>query len=253
MSLKNWNLALGLLLVLQGIAIAVVANSYSLPIVSQFFTNDTLASQAAGQTVLAPAAHRLFDLSIAYGLAFVAIVAGLLSLGLATIWRKKYETDLKNGINRLRWLTTLAVTGLVLVAISLISGVTDIALLIAIFAFAEITALFSILLESHAELGKKHPKVVNKLVLVSSITPWLVIGLYLLGASLFGTGALHAYIYWLDASIFILVALMAGIMYKHGRKEGNWADNVYTEKAYIMINFVIVSALLWQVYFGALK
>ncbi|OGL29822.1 hypothetical protein A3D14_02470 [Candidatus Saccharibacteria bacterium RIFCSPHIGHO2_02_FULL_47_12] len=248
-NLRVWNLATGLILAVQAVVLIVVGSSASVAVTNGYLTKNTLASQAAGKTVMSPATHHLFDVRLSYIIAALLLLAAATKLLVATIYRERYEADLKQSINRSRWLGYSLSGGLALVTVALINGVSDIATLISIFALTEILALICVLIESVKDL-KKHPRIAAKLPFVAGITPWLVVAIYLFGAQIYGSPGLPAYVYFVDASIFSLLLATAAIMWMNGHKRRKFADYIYTERACILVNFVLLSALAWQIYGG---
>lgn len=252
-NLKKWNVILAFLHAAQGVLILALSREVTVPVTTNYLTTDTLGSQAVGYTVWSPAARLLADVNLAYLVAALFFIAAIAHLIFATVYRAKYEADLSVGVNRARWIEYVLGGGLLLVFVALINGVSDISTLIAIFALAEALALFSLLLESHRELGKKHPRVVNKMAFVLAITPWLITAIYLFGAQAYGNQALPAYIYWVDAVVFVGFMSVGLNMLFNEQNRGRWADYFYTERAYMIISLAAKSALAWLVFFGTLR
>lgn len=250
--LNLWNIIIAVLLFAEAIVLIVLANSQSFPITTSFLTIDNLTSTAAGHTVLAPATRHLLDINIVYLITGYLLIASALHTLKATFWRKKYENDLKKGVNRLRWLEYILAGGLVVLTVSLLNGIYDISTLLAIFALTEILALFALLVEAHKEISKNHPRVVNKIALVAWVTPWLILAAYLFGAQVYGH-SLAAYIYWIDATVFLLFLAKPINMYMTNHKRGRWANYIYGEGMYMALGFIVKTALTWQIFFGLLR
>src|SRR4051812_48850218 len=64
--LKKWNVTLAVLHALQGVAILLLATPNAFSVTTSFLTKDSLASEAGGKVVLAPATQHLFDVNLAY-------------------------------------------------------------------------------------------------------------------------------------------------------------------------------------------
>lgn len=251
-SLNKWNIGLAILLAQQAILLLILSRSYSLPVTTNYLTTDTLASQAADKTVWAPATHYLFDINLIY-LVIAILLVGVFTHGfVASVYRKRYEADLKKGLNKVRWLTHILGGGLVLITIALINGISDFSTLLAIFAMSEILGLFGLLVESRKELSQ-HPRVIGKITFVAFITPWLITAFYLFGAQIFGDRSLPAHVYWLDGTIFLLFAAKLVNNYLHSRKYKRWADYLYMEKTYLVLSFLLKSAIAWQIFFAVLN
>ena len=121
-SLNKWNKWLAALHALQGIVILVLSTTRSFPVVQSYLTKDSLASEVSGHPVLAPATHVLFNVNVAYLVASFFFQSALEHLAMATFYRQRYEADLGQGINRLRWFEYALSASVMLVGIGLISG-----------------------------------------------------------------------------------------------------------------------------------
>ena len=80
--LRIWNIAVGLILAAQAIMIAVLTNSFSLPVTATFMS---------GPPGTAPELHHLFDIATGWGVTvFLAIsaIAGVTRYGAATPGRR---------------------------------------------------------------------------------------------------------------------------------------------------------------------
>lgn len=252
-NLKKWNVVLAFLHAVQGVLILALSREVTLPVTTNYLTTDTLGSEAAGYNVWTPAIRLLADVNLAYLLAVLFFIAAIGHIIFATSYRKKYEADLAVGMNRARWVEYVLGGGLLLVTVALINGVSDLSTLVAIFALAEVLALFSLLLESHKELGDKHPRVINKMALVLALTPWIVTAIYLFGAQAYGNQSLPTYIYWVDGIVFATFMATGLNMLFNKQKKGRWTDYFYTERVYMLLGLAAKSALAWLVFFGTLR
>ncbi len=252
-SLNRLNVLLGFLLLIEAVAIVVLSKTMSVPVTTNYLSPDALASQAVGHTVWAPALKHLFDVNLAYAIAACLAVAGVARLWVATRYRKTYETDLKKGLNKARRVEFIIGGGLILLVLSLVNGVYDVSTLIAIFALVEILGLFSLIVDVRSDIPVKQPRVAGKLTGVAALTPWLIVAIYLFGAQLFGDQSLPAYIYFLDGSLFLLALAMGAIPFMQMRGRGKFAVHVYSERVLILLNFVLVTAFAWQIFFGILR
>lgn len=252
-TLNRLNIFLGLALLVEAVAIVVLARTVNLPIVTNYLGTDALGSQAAGYTVWAPALKHLVDVNLAYIVALCVGVAGVFRLCVATKYRKTYEADLKQGINKSKRLEYIIGGGLLLLVLALVNGVYDLSSLIMLFALAEIFGLFAMIVDRDKSVVVKQPRVAGKLNLLAALVPWLVLAIYLFGAQLYSDRSLPAYIYFLDGSIFFIAFIMSTIPVMQMRGKGKFADYLYAERAFLLLNFVLVSAFAWQIYFGALR
>ena len=94
-NLRTWNIGLAVLHALQAVLILALSDSFSITVTSTF-------PEGPPGTRL-PEASSLFDVRIGYAVAVFLLLAAVDHLATATIGRKRYEADLRTGINRFRW------------------------------------------------------------------------------------------------------------------------------------------------------
>ena len=254
-SLKKWNRNLAILHALQGIVILVLSSNRVFPISVNFLTKDTLASNAAGHVVLAPATQVIINLNLAYVVAAFFFISALAHTLMATWYRSRYEAGLRQGINRLRWFEYALSASLMLVAIAVLSGIYDAGTLFLIFAVTAIMNLLGLVMEIHNPHKKSvSPNWISYWVgCVAGIVPWLVIAGAIVAASIFGSGNIPGFVYGIYGSMFVFFAGFAVNMYLQYTKKGKWANYYYGEGGYMILSLVAKSLLAWQVFAGALR
>ena len=94
-NLRTWNLALTALHAVQAVLIAVMAGDFAISITSTF------PKGPPGTRLDTP--ETLFGLRIGPAVAVFLALAAIDHLLTATASRRTYETDLRRGINRFRW------------------------------------------------------------------------------------------------------------------------------------------------------
>ena len=138
--LRVWNIGVGVVLALEAVAMAILTNGFSLPVTSTYMS---------GPPGTAPKLTHLFDVPLGWGVfAFVAISA----IALFTIaspgvfpW---YKRNLLQDRNYGRWIEYFFSSSIMIVLISMITGVSDIAALLAIFGVNASMILFGLLWRS---------------------------------------------------------------------------------------------------------
>lgn len=197
-SLRRYNLLAAALFLLQGILVLVLSNPIRgvQPITTNFVTKDELSSTVAGQQVLAPASHHLFDLNIAYVVAAFFFISALAHLIVASWKRKVYEADLRKGTNRARWVEYSLSASTMMVGIALLSGILDIASLLMIFALTGVMSLLGLAMELRNQGLKKADWSNYSIGVLAGIIPWLVIVIYVWSAHVYGSGV-SGYVYWI--------------------------------------------------------
>jgi len=253
-SLRRYNLLAAALFLLQGILVLVLSNPIKgvQPITTNFVTKDELSSSVAGQQVLAPASHHLFDLNIAYVVAAFFFISALAHLIVASWKRKVYEADLKKGTNRARWVEYSLSASTMMVGIALLSGILDIASLLMIFALTGVMSLLGLAMELRNQGLKKADWSNYSIGVLAGLIPWLVVVIYVWSAHVYGSGV-SGYVYWILGSLFLLFSSFAINMYLQYKKLGHWSTYLYGERAYIILGFVAKTVLAWQIFAGTLR
>ncbi|HJP95894.1 MAG TPA: heliorhodopsin HeR [Candidatus Saccharimonadales bacterium] len=244
--LYGWNKWLAWIHALQGIAILVLSANYLLPVSTSFITPNPLATKT-----MTPASHHLFDLSVAWLVALAFFAAAIMHCLLATVYRTRYESEIKRGVNRLRWIQFGVSGSLMAVAIGLLCGIYDFSTLLLVVASTLITSLLGMVLEMRAKDDAS--SVLYVVSGLAGIASWVVLALYLVGANVFGEGHLPAFVYWLAGSAVVLYGGFAANFYLARQKQGKWADYLYTERMYMLLSAAACTALAWQIFAGALK
>jgi hypothetical protein len=251
--LHTWNIWLACIHAAQAIAIFIASTSYTLPVIASYLAVDPINSAVAGHTVLSSATRQLFqfnlvDLVVAFFLVS-AIAHGLA----ATVYRARYEADLEKGINRLRWFEYAISAGLMIVGIGFLSGVYDISSLFMLFAFVVVMNLLGLAMEVY-NAGKRQPNWLCYWIgCIAGIVPWLVFAGYLIVANVYGSGHVPTFVYWIYGTMFVSFNSFAVNMYLQYKKKGKWADYLYGEQGYMILNLVAKTLLAWQVFFGVLR
>lgn len=137
--------------------LAVVAgflmNTSSAQVLLGHLAKDELASRAG--TVLAPAAHALYEVEFRWLLVALLTVTAVIALLRATRYKASEEAGLKTGVNRLRWIE-FAVTGaLAFEIVALLNGLQDATALKMGMASIVLAAFFAWMFErENAATGK---------------------------------------------------------------------------------------------------
>ncbi len=252
-NLRKWNISLAVLHAVQALIIVVIARDVSVPVSTEFLTLNPLATEATGQPVLVQATKSLFEVNLAYLVAVFFVMSAVAHTIMATVYRKSYETNLKLGVNKARWIEYAASASTMIVAIALLSGVYSLSLLITLFGLIAIMNLMGLVMEVHNQTTKTTNWLSYVIGCLAGILPWVVLAIYLWGAGIFGAGQVPTFVYWIYGSLFVFFNLFAINMYLQYKKVGRWADYMYGEKVYMILSLVAKSALAWQVFFGTLR
>jgi hypothetical protein len=254
--LKKWNAWLAALYLLQGLVIVTLAAKVTAPVTANYQAVDTLASEANGHQVFALATRHLFDIQIAWVVAVFLIVMGVTHLLAASAFRPRFEAAVSRGVNELRWIGLGLAGGVMTVAIALLSGISQVSTLLLLFASVAAGSFLALGAEKAvANNGGKKTRFAHalcSLAAVGVLLSWLIFGGHLLGA-LIWDGTIPGYMYGLYACMaLLLVALLLATHFRL-KRQGRWADGVYTERGYMLLGFITASLLAWQIFAGVLQ
>lgn len=252
-SLRGWNIILAALFALQAVLILALSNGNWLPVTTSYLTVDTLASQASGTTELTGAVHRLFDVNLAYVVAAFLLVAAATHLIAATVYRRGYEANLARGVNKARWIGLGISAGLMMTTIALVSGVRDLSSLKMLFSLVFVMSLLGLATEIYGHFNGRRNWLTFGIASYAGVIAWAVVGKYLLDANLFGDVTLPAYIYAVYGVALALWIIAAYNTFLQHKGQGKWANYLFGERLHMLVGFVALTALAWQVFLGALK
>jgi hypothetical protein len=141
-----------------------------------------------------------------------------------------------------------------LVAIGLLTGITDVSTLLLIFVLGALMNFLGLAMELFNR-GKAQPNwLLYVLGSVAGVVPWVVLALYLVGSGLYSeAGGPPGFVYGIYVSIFLFFNCFAVNMWLQYKKKGKWADYLYGERVYMILSLVAKTALAWQVFIGALR
>jgi hypothetical protein len=239
--LRFWNIAVGLILAVQAILIAVLTNSFSLPVTATFMN---------GPPGTAPQLHHLFNISTGWGVfAFLAISAAALLIIASPPVFPWYKRNLLQNRNYARWIEYFFSASIMIVLISQITGISDIGALLAIFGINSCMILFGALQEKYEKPGKPSwlPFLFGSF---GGIIPWIAIAIYVSAPGL--NVSPPGFVYGIIASLFVFFNCFAVNMVLQYKKVGPWRDYLYGEKVYILLSLTAKALLAWQVFFPVL-
>ncbi len=239
--LKRLNTGAALLHLAQGVAIIVLANGFSLPVVARYMAGPP-GSTAPRQI------HTLFNLSIAAAVAAFFFCSALAHFLVAFPLREKYEGHLSQSRDPYRWVEYSVSSSIMVVNIALITGIDDVAALIALIGVNASMIGFGWIQERYEAPGKG--LMPFWLGCGAGIAPWLAIGVYLIapGASQHAPG----FVYGIFFSLFIFFNCFALVQYLQYRQIGKFKDYLVGERTYLVLSLVAKSLLAWQVFASTL-
>lgn len=196
----------------------------------------------------------LFDVRIAWAIAIFLSMAAIDHLLTATVFRRAYETDLKRGINRFRWIEYSFSATLMMLLIAFYNGITGIAAVIGIIGANVGMILFGWLQESMNPPGREKTTMLPFWFgCVAGAAPWVAIAVNIIGSSSNSDGnAIPTFVFGIVISLFVFFMSFALNQWLQYKEIGKWADYAYGEKVYLVLSLVAKSALAWQIFGGSL-
>ena len=239
-SLRGWNVGLAFLHLAQAVVVVVLATDFAVTVTR------SLPTGPPGTTPSAPEA--LFDLPVGAAVAVFLALAGVDHLLTATALRRTYESDLRGGINRFRWVEYSFSATIMVLLIALYSGIDGISALIGIAGANVAMILFGWLQESANPPGRM-PVTMTPFWFgcVAGVAPWIAIAYNLVAAE-----EVPGFVVGIFVSLFVFFNSFALNQWLQYRQVGPWRSYAFGEKAYLVLSLVAKSALAWQIFAGSL-
>jgi hypothetical protein len=239
--LRVWNVVVGLILAVQAVLIAILTNDFALPVTATFMQ---------GQPGTTPALRELFSISTGWGVFVFLAISALALLAIASPavfpW---YKRNLLQSRNYGRWIEYFFSSSIMIVLISQITGISDIAALMAIFGINASMILFGALQEKYEKPGK--PNLLSFWFgCFAGAIPWLAIAVYVWAPGL--TVSPPGFVYGIVFSLFVFFNCFAINMILQYKQIGPWRDYLFGEKVYIILSLTAKALLAWQVFFPVL-
>ena len=241
--LRRFNAGLGVLHLVQGIAMLALASAFSLPVTGSFLQLDP----ATEKLVAVP--DELFRLEVGPLVAAFLFLSAAAHLSLASpALHGWYERRLERGINPARWIEYSLSSSLMIVVIAMLAGIYDIASLLLIFALNATMILFGWMMELHNQTTERTNWTAYWFGCIAGAVPWIAIAVYL-----FGAADAPGFVYAIFASLFVFFNVFAVNMALQYRRIGPWREYLFGERVYMLLSLLAKSALAWQVFAGTLQ
>ena len=243
-TIRRYNLIAGIFHFAQMAAVLALANDFSLPIVARYM------SGPPGTTFAEPIT--LLDTPVGLTVAlFLGLSAFFHFLVASPQFFDRYSTGLTQNRNYFRWVEYSISSSVMIVLISQIVGVTDIAAIIAIFGVNASMILFGWLQEKYETPGNGGwlPFIFG---CIAGIVPWVGLVFYVLSIGGIADTTAPAFVLGIVISLFVLFNTFAIVQYLQYKQVGKWSDYLRGEKTYITLSLLAKSALAWQIFASTL-
>ncbi len=254
--LRKFNLLMGGLHLIQGILMLILAStviqtiSEFKPTITQiylFYDTTTMSLETGIKSLF----ELPFGVLVAMFLLLSALAHAIISIPKKT--NEIYNRDLEKGINKFRWFEYALSSSIMIVLISTLFGIYDIATLLLIFVLNAMMNIFGLVMEQ-MNSGKEKKKVNWSAFIYGSIAglmPWVVIVLYMIGN---GNYDMVPWFVWaIVGTYFVAFNTFPVNMILQYKGVGKWKNYLYGERTYIVLSLVAKSILAWLVLFGAMQ
>ena len=239
-NLRTWNLALTILHFAQAVVIVLIAGDFAINVTSTF------PEGPPGTRV--PTAEPLFGVRIGAAIGLFLLLAAIDHFLTATVARSTYESDLRSGINRFRWVEYSVSATIMVLLICAYSGITGVSALLGIIGANVAMILFGWIQERSNPPGRSTTSMTAFWFgTIAGLAPWAAIVVNVIGSE-----TVPGFVYGIvitEAILFFSFGLNQWLQY---RGIGRWTDYLYGEKVYLVLSLVAKSVLAWFIYFGSL-
>lgn len=240
--LRRWNLAIGLIHLIQAILLIILSNDLRLPVFGSFLNGDPVSQTGPTEPEL------LLRVPVGHAIAVFVLFAAADHLLTAGPLRSWYEHELDVRANTARWIEYSVSSSIMVVLIAMFVGIWDVAALAAIFGVNTSMILFGLVMER-----REVPETADWTAFWSGtfagLVPWTILGFYLLRAG----GDVPGFVYSIYGLQFVLFFSFAANMWLQYRMIGRWKDYLFGEYSYILLSLVAKTLLAWLVFANVLR
>jgi len=197
----------------------------------------------------------LFELPFLQMTASFLLISGIFHFLIAFVWKDEYRAGLKVGINKFRWYEYALSSSLMIILISSLFGVRDVAVF-ALIALANAAMNFfgldmELLNQGESKVGKKVnwlPFIFGSIV---GLAPWVAIAFYI-GVNP-NLENVPGFVWAILGTYFVAFNTFPVNMYLQYAGIGKFKDYLYGERGYVILSLVAKTLLTWLVLFGAFQ
>jgi hypothetical protein len=243
-TLRRYNLIAGVFHLAQMLVVLALANDFSLPIVARYMSGPPGTTFAEAVT--------LFDTPVGLAVAiFLGLSAFFHFLVTSPQCFARYSAGIAGQRNYFRWVEYSISSSVMIVLISQIVGVSDLAAIISIFGVNASMILFGWLQEKYESPGNGGwlPFIFG---CITGIVPWVALIFYVFSIGGVSDTTAPVFVYGIVVSLFVLFNTFAIVQYLQYKKVGKWNDYIRGEKTYITLSLIAKSALAWQIFASTL-
>lgn len=246
--LQKFNIIAGSIHLVQALILFVIANKeLTLPILTRFFDQT-----ATGQIL--PVTETLVKVPVALAAPLFLLLSAIFHFIIASpFYVRKYEADIKKGINPLRWWEYSFSSSIMLVVLLMLGGLLELPSIVFIFALNFIMNMMGLMMERYNQLTPKTQWLPFNIGVLAGIVPWIIGGLYFWVSTTNIADSIPNYAKIGFLVTFLLFNSFAINMWLQYMKIGKWKKYVYGEKTYIVLSLVAKTALAWILVLGTMN
>lgn len=246
--LRWQNLALGVLHLIQAVVVwQLNETKFRLPVTATYPTN---APGLAPPELWEPA---LFQLDIGVAIVVFLGLSALAHFVIASpLYFPRYKRDLKRGKNSARWVEYSVSSSVMLLVIASITGIVDLAAMIAIVGANAAMILFGEIQERYEKPGGGMlPFWFGSII---GVIPWLAIGVYLFGVAATGydRSAVPSFVWIIFFALFVFYFSFGLNQWLQFKQVGPWANYLTGETTYVVLSLTAKSLLSWLLFANVL-
>lgn len=242
--LRKFNLIMGIVHLIQAILMVWLSTDFIITVTGSYMMGPP------GTTSMGTEAF--FDIRLGLLVALFMFLSSIAHFAVSTFAYQWYIENLKNNINRARWIEYSLSSSLMIIIIAMLVGITDIGVLITLFIVNASMIFFGWIMELYNQKTKKVVWTPFIFGCIAGIAPWITIFIRLITASNKSPVGIPAFVIWIFVSLFVFFNIFAVNQLLQYKKVGAWKDYLYGEKVYIILSLVAKTALAWQVFSGTL-
>ena len=258
--LIKFNKTMGLVHLIQGILMMLFAflvyptlndaqETFTIPVIGNYL------EFIPGSGLVLTNTDTLFEMPFLPMTASFLLLSAIFHFLIAFPFKKKYRAGLRVGINQFRWYEYALSSSLMIVLISALFGVRDIAVFALIALSNAAMNLFGLDMELLNQGESKVGKKVNWLPFIFGtiigLAPWLAIAFYI-GVNP-NLDAVPVFVWFILGTYFVAFNTFPVNMLLQYLGVGKFKDYLHGERGYIVLSLVAKTLLTWLVLFGAFQ
>lgn len=244
--LQTFNRFAGFTHLVQAFVLYLVLDAGAqIPVITRFFTETPEG--------IRPVSETLFEFPIALIAPIFLLLSAIAHLFVSSpSYTRRYEENIKNGINPARWWEYSISSSLMLVVLMMLGGLIEVSTIVFIFTLNFIMNLMGLMMERYNQLTTKTNWFPFNVGVVAGIVPWIMGGIYFWVSTNNIADAIPVYAQFGFLLTFIFFNTFAINMFLQYKKVGKWKVYAYGEKAYIVLSLTSKSILGWVIVLGTM-